>query len=114
MTGPEVIKLFSHSTQLSMKFYLLMESKILKNEFKLSDVVFILLINVKMPTNDGILTLMSRINFMLGLVNTKKFYNLEARYHCLHVKRVILQKYYKYQMSIGCLAFHQGLYYFRL
>ena len=40
--GPEVIKLFSFSTQLSMKF--------------------ILLINVKMPTIVGILTFISRIN----------------------------------------------------
>ena len=38
--GPEVIKLFSCSTQLSMKFFLL--------------------INVKMPTVVGILTFMSR------------------------------------------------------
>ena len=41
-TGPEVIKCFSFSTQLSMKF--------------------ILLINVKMPTIVGILTFISRIN----------------------------------------------------
>ena len=41
-TGPEVIKLFSYSTQLSTKF--------------------ILLINVKMPTIVGILTFISRIN----------------------------------------------------
>ena len=40
--GSEVIKLFSYSTQLSLKF--------------------ILLINVKMPTIVGILTFMSRIN----------------------------------------------------
>ena len=40
--GPEVIKLFSCSTQLSLKF--------------------ILLINVKMPTIVGILTFISRIN----------------------------------------------------
>ena len=33
---------------------------------KLSDVVFILLINVKMPTIVGILTFISRINFMLS------------------------------------------------
>ena len=33
--------------------------------FKLFD-VFIMLINVKMPTNVGILTLMSMINFMLS------------------------------------------------
>ena len=43
ITGPEVIKLFSCSTQLSLKF--------------------ILLINVKMPTIVGILTFMSRINY---------------------------------------------------
>ena len=40
--GPEVIQLFSCSTQLSLKF--------------------ILLINVKMPTIVGILTFISRIN----------------------------------------------------
>ena len=32
----------------------------------LTDVVFIVLINVKMPTNVGILTFMSRINFALS------------------------------------------------
>ena len=32
---------------------------------KYSDIVFIMLINVKMPTVDGILTFISRINFML-------------------------------------------------
>ena len=41
--GPEVIKLFSCSTQLILKF--------------------ILLINVKMPTIVGILTFISRINY---------------------------------------------------
>ena len=41
--GPEVIKLFSCSTQLRLKF--------------------ILLINVKMPTIVGILTFMSMINY---------------------------------------------------
>ena len=44
-SGPEVIKLFSCSTQLRLKF--------------------ILLINVKMPTIVGILTFMSRINYRL-------------------------------------------------
>ena len=33
--------------------------------FSLSDVIFIMLRNVKMPTIIGILTFMSRINFML-------------------------------------------------
>ena len=34
--------------------------------FKLSDVLFIMLINIKMPTVVGILTFMSMINFMLS------------------------------------------------
>ena len=46
-TGPEVIKLFSCSTQLSMKFSPL--------------------INVKMPTIVGILTCMSGKNNIIGL-----------------------------------------------
>ena len=40
--------------------------------FILSDVVFIMLINVKMPTIVGILTFMSRINFMLSWVEHEK------------------------------------------
>ena len=44
-SGPEVIKLFSCSAQLRLKF--------------------ILLINVKMPTIVGILTFMSRINYQI-------------------------------------------------
>ena len=51
-SGPEIIKLFSGSTQLSMKFFLL--------------------INVKMPTIVGILTCMSRKNNILGLTEPKK------------------------------------------
>ena len=51
-TGPEVIKKISSSTQLSMKFFLL--------------------INVKMPTIVGILTFMSRKNTTLGLSEPKK------------------------------------------
>ena len=46
-TGPEVIKHFSGSTQLNMKFFLL--------------------INVKMATIVGILTFMNRKNSILGL-----------------------------------------------
>ena len=49
---PKVIKLFSCSTQLSMKFFLL--------------------INVKMPTIVGILTFMSGKNSILGLSEPKK------------------------------------------
>ena len=40
--------------------------------------LFFLLIIVKMPTIVGILTFMSRINFMLSRVQHKKFYNLET------------------------------------
>ena len=50
--GPKVIKKNSRSTQLSMKFFLL--------------------INVKMPTIVGILTFMSRKNSILGLSEPKK------------------------------------------
>ena len=50
--GPKVIKLFSCSTQLSMKFFLL--------------------INVNMPTIVGILTFMSRKNSILGLSESEK------------------------------------------
>ena len=50
--GPEVIKLFSCSTQQSMKYFLL--------------------VNVKMPTIVGILTFMSRKNSTLGLYEPQK------------------------------------------
>ena len=66
----KVIKHFSCSTQLSMKFQLFIKRKILTNKkflgLSLSGVVFIMLINVKMPTIVGILTFVSRINFMLS------------------------------------------------
>ena len=46
--------------------------------------LFFLLTNVKMPTIVGILTFMSRKNFMLNLAeHKKKFYNLGARFHLL-------------------------------
>ena len=38
----------------------------------LSEIVFIMLLNVKMPTVVGILTFMSRINFMLSRVEHEK------------------------------------------
>ena len=50
--GPEVIKPFSCSTQLSTKF--------------------VMLINVKLPTSVGILTFMSGKNSILGLPEPKK------------------------------------------
>ena len=62
--GPEVIKLISCLTALSMKFQLLIKLKYRKvntfSTFKLSHVVCLLPINVKMPT------LLSRINFTLS------------------------------------------------
>ena len=54
-----------------MTFQLLIKSKMLKNQiflaFKRSGVVFIMLINVKMPTTVGIFTFMRKINFMLKI-----------------------------------------------
>ena len=68
---PEVIKLFSCSAQLSTKFQLLTKIKIPTNKevssFKsLVDIVFIMLLNVKLPTIVGSLTFISRINFVLS------------------------------------------------
>ena len=52
-----------------MKFPLLIKAKIPTNKdflaISLSDVVFIMLINVKMPTIVGILTFMSRISMSM-------------------------------------------------
>ena len=79
---PEVIKLFSCSTQLSTKFQLLIKLKYRQIKkflaLSLSEVVFIMLINVKMPTIVGILAFMSRIDFVSAELSTKKFYNLKA------------------------------------
>ena len=56
------------STQLSTKFQRFIKTKIQKNKtflaFKLSNVVFIMLINVKMPTIVGILTVMRMIKLL--------------------------------------------------
>ena len=52
--GPEVMKLFSCSTQLSTKF--------------------ILLINVKMPTIVGILTFISMINISSEILKSRNFF----------------------------------------
>ena len=70
LAGPKVMKLFSCSTQLSMKFQLLFKTKImLKHKdfscFILSDHAFIMLINDKMSTIVVILTFMSMKNFMI-------------------------------------------------
>ena len=67
---PEVIKKNSCSTQLSTKFQLLIKTKYqqIKKylDLSLSEDVFIMLMNVKMPTIVGILIFMSRLNFMLS------------------------------------------------
>ena len=66
--GPEVIKLFSYSTQLSTKS--------------------ILLINVKMPTIVGILTIISMINTTSERLKDRNFficlyfrYNEQLKFH---------------------------------
>ena len=74
---PEVIN-FYHA-QMSMKFQLLIKTKLLTNNsaFKVSDFVFnMLILNVKILTIVGILTLKSKINFMLLSWALEKFYNL--------------------------------------
>ena len=65
-SGLEVIKLFLMLS--STEHEISTAHKQLKKflAISLSDVVFIMLINVKMPTIVGILTFMSRINFMLS------------------------------------------------
>ena len=59
-----------------MKFLMFIQTEIKKItfflSFKLSDVVFIMLIIVKMPTIVGILTFMSMINLMLSWVEHGK------------------------------------------
>ena len=66
-----------------MKFKLLIKTKISTNEevsLSPSNVVFIMPINVKMPTFVGILTFMSRINSCSAELSMEKFYNLRARF----------------------------------
>ena len=67
---PRGYKTFFMLNSTEYEFQLLIKTKILKNNVflasKRSDVVFIMLINVKMLTIVGIFTFMSTINFMLG------------------------------------------------
>ena len=88
-------KTFSYSTQLSMKFQLLIKFKMLKNKdfsclytlrpqgyktFSCSTQLstkFILLINVKMPTIVGILTFVSRINTQTKSLTARKIINFQ-------------------------------------
>ena len=74
-SSSEVIKLFPCSTQLSTIFQLLIKTKNTDKEvscFKSLRCCIYLLINVKMPTIVGILTFMSRINFLLSYVEHEK------------------------------------------
>ena len=75
-TRPRGYKKISCSTQLSMKFQLLIKTKIQMTKkflvLSLYDVVFIMLINVKMPTIVGIFTIMSSINFVFSKVEHGK------------------------------------------
>ena len=65
-----------------MKFQQLIKSEMLEKTnflaFKLSYWVFIMLINVKMPTMVGISTFMSMINFMLSCVEHEFFITSES------------------------------------
>ena len=82
--APRLLTFFQCSTQLSMEFQLLIKSKMLKKykkilAFKLPDVVFIMLINVKMPTIVCILTFFNRIHFCSVELSSKKFCKLGSR-----------------------------------
>ena len=68
VSGPKVTKLFTlNSTEQDISVG---QTKILKNNhfmlFKLSDAVFIMLINIKMPTTVDILIFISMINLLLS------------------------------------------------
>ena len=65
-SGPEVIKLFPFSTQLSMKF--------------------IMLINVKMPTLVGILTIISMINATSESLKARKIFIVQHLIFCEPLK----------------------------
>ena len=72
-------------TQLSIEFQLLTKTILLKNKellgFKHSDVVFIMLINDKMPTIVCIFTFMSVLILCSDELRTKKIYNLGACFY---------------------------------
>ena len=80
--GPEVIKLFSCSAQLRLKF--------------------ILLINVKMPTIVGILTFIRRINYRLG-DSTLKFQSIWAILAFMRNSNFMLS-YVEHEKSFKTLA----------
>ena len=69
-TGSEVIKLFHAQLNWAWKLKYRQMKEFLA--LSLSDVVFFMLINIKMPKNVGIVTFMSRLNFMLTWVEHRK------------------------------------------
>ena len=80
---PEVMKLFFMLNSIEHKILNAHKYENIKKFtiFSGSDkprMLFFLFINVKMPTIVGILTFMSRKNFMLRAQQEKKFYNLRA------------------------------------
>ena len=69
--SPEFINLLLRSTQLSLKIQMLIKPKILTNKSKFlalsfSGGLFIMLINVEMPTTVGILTFKSWVKFVIS------------------------------------------------
>ena len=89
LPGSEVIKLFSCSTRLNMKFFLL--------------------INVKMPTIVGILTFVSGKNSVIGLSEPKKlnflmFLYLGAFKFELSMKKVLYPRCHVFEVSVFCIA----------
>ena len=81
--GPEIIKLLSCSSQLSMKF--------------------LLLINLKMPTIVGILTFISMKNSILGLSEHKKSWISWYVYTYEHLKFHAQLKFYNLWARLGQL-----------
>ena len=70
-TWSELIKLFFKLNSTEHEISTAHKTKIPRNKEvscfeSISDVVFIMLLNAKMPTMFGILTLMSRMNFVLS------------------------------------------------
>ena len=83
LSGPEIIKLFY--AQLNLARISTAQKTLKYQQMKqffassLSDVVFIMLLNVKMPTIASILTLMSRINFVrIWVEHEKRFITLSS------------------------------------
>ena len=69
----------------------------------LSDVVFIMLINVKMPTIVGILTFMSRINFVLSLVEHEESFITSGPGHLIGFGMNQLIFKVGFSAKVGCL-----------